>query len=276
MEEIARDLAGGGDAMQELMQFCSSSSAAAARPVAHDASRRRLPSSPVPGRKKPKLQAPTLQPTPEAAASASAKAWHRSSEDNYYRAANDEDYMEHEVEEPEEALADDDDQKTEPPSPPLREGQPGHREICEKIDWDSAMAIEIEKQITFHYGAKFKERGPPGPDDGGPQNWRGQQWREGSKRWGNRGGKKAAEISAWYAEQRRLQASEGGGGSSSSSKGAKSSSKGDGGKHSGSKGGGKAGGKGDMSASERFAAKRETMEYGTAAKRETKREPYRR
>ena len=60
------------------------------------------------------------------------------------------------------------------------------------INWNDPATIEIEKSITFAYGRKFKERGPPGPSEGGPTEWRFQKWRESSGRWGNRVGKNKA------------------------------------------------------------------------------------
>ena len=57
------------------------------------------------------------------------------------------------------------------------------------IDWNDPATIEIEKQITFMYGRKFANRGPPAPAEGGPEQWRQQKWRESGNRWGNRGGK---------------------------------------------------------------------------------------
>ena len=132
--------------------------------------------------------------------------WQKDTETNWYRALNevngDEEgiYEESHVSE----ITENDDDKTEPPSPKTDDAgdEPPHRAAYKHIDWDSDQAREIEKIITFQYGAKFKERGPPGPDQGGPTTWHGQKFRQGSQRWGNRGGKKAAEISAWFAEQR--------------------------------------------------------------------------
>ncbi len=34
----------------------------------------------------------------------------------------------------------------------------------------------------------WQRRGPPGPKDGGPQQWRGQKFRESTGKWANRGG----------------------------------------------------------------------------------------
>ena len=89
------------------------------------------------------------------------------------------------------------------------------------IDWNDPAVIEIEKKITFEYGKKFKERGPPAPDKGGPTTWRGQVFRQQGHRWGNRGGK--------YKEEWKQLFAQGGG------KGGKKGKKGD------SKGGGKQG-----------------------------------
>ena len=69
------------------------------------------------------------------------------------------------------------------------------------IDWNSPSVIEIEKRITFMYGKKFKERGPPAPSEGGPELWRNQKYRESSGRWGNRGGKHKHEWTAYFANK---------------------------------------------------------------------------
>lgn len=52
-----------------------------------------------------------------------------------------------------------------------------------------------ERQAAEAAGLKWQARGPPGPADGGPEEWRGQQWRPGSQRWSNRGG----THSQWYS-----------------------------------------------------------------------------
>jgi hypothetical protein len=66
------------------------------------------------------------------------------------------------------------------------------------IDWNSPEAIRIEQAITFTYGRKFAERGPPAPGDGGPDLWRHQKFREHSGRWGNRGGKHRHEWTTYF------------------------------------------------------------------------------
>ena len=58
---------------------------------------------------------------------------------------------------------------------------------CEVLD------LQCENKVAVDLGLKWRERGPPGPEYDG-QTWRGQQWRESSKRWANRGG----ELHKWY------------------------------------------------------------------------------
>ena len=74
------------------------------------------------------------------------------------------------------------------------------------IDWNSKESIELEKFFAFTYGKKFQERGPPAPSDGGPENWRGQAWREGKVsgvgRWGNRG-QNSPGYARWLEKQNR-------------------------------------------------------------------------
>ena len=55
-----------------------------------------------------------------------------------------------------------------------------------KLDWNQPIVVKLEKALIFKYGCNraFRERGPPGPESGGPQLWRNQEWRKGSNRWG--------------------------------------------------------------------------------------------
>ena len=46
-----------------------------------------------------------------------------------------------------------------------------------------------EADVAHELGVPWSERGPVGPDQGGPSTWRGQRFRHGTQRWGNRGGK---------------------------------------------------------------------------------------
>ena len=59
------------------------------------------------------------------------------------------------------------------------------------LDWNSSLVRGVEKALIFKLDLKmkFKQRGPPGPKDGGPKKWGGQAWRKQGNRWGNRGGK---------------------------------------------------------------------------------------
>jgi hypothetical protein len=69
------------------------------------------------------------------------------------------------------------------------------------IDWNDPEVIRIEKHITFTYGRKFADRGPPPPGQGGPELWRNQHFRAESNRWGNRGGKHRHEWTAKFQAQ---------------------------------------------------------------------------
>ncbi len=64
------------------------------------------------------------------------------------------------------------------------------------------------EQALAEYGKlKWQRRGPVSPAEGGPRNWRGQSWREGSgggtPRWGNRGGRNK-EYYAQLAREGKL------------------------------------------------------------------------
>ena len=60
----------------------------------------------------------------------------------------------------------------------------------DRVDWNSEAVIAIEKLMVFQCGRgkKMRDRGPPGPAEGGPDKWQHQKWRDASQRWGNRGG----------------------------------------------------------------------------------------
>ena len=65
------------------------------------------------------------------------------------------------------------------------------------MDWNSDAAISAEQWFALNYGRKFKERGPPAPEEGGPTRWRHQAYREQAGRWGKRGGARKAFWSAF-------------------------------------------------------------------------------
>ena len=97
-----------------------------------------------------------------------------------------------------------------PPSPSMTPG----------IDWNDPQCIQAEREIFKALQVRMRDRGPPPSSEGGPQTWKGQVWREGSQRWGNRGGKRVAEWTAFFREQRHRGEGDGdggGGGASSSS-----------------------------------------------------------
>ena len=54
---------------------------------------------------------------------------------------------------------------------------------------DEILSLAAEAEVAKELGVPWKLRGPPPPTEGGPSTWRGQQYRHGSGRWGNRGGK---------------------------------------------------------------------------------------
>ena len=48
--------------------------------------------------------------------------------------------------------------------------------------------LRAEEKAAAERGLSWQERGPPGPEDGGPRRWRGQRYRPCSGKWANRGG----------------------------------------------------------------------------------------
>lgn len=68
-----------------------------------------------------------------------------------------------------------------------------------EIDWNDASHVHAEKYFAFMYGKAFHERGPPGPTDGGPTEWRNQKWRDRGERWGNNGGRFKAFWGAFHS-----------------------------------------------------------------------------
>ena len=56
---------------------------------------------------------------------------------------------------------------------------------CKWQEWD----IKEEQTSAASYGIPWDQRGPPGPDQNGPDKWRNQKFRQGSCRWANNGGR---------------------------------------------------------------------------------------
>ena len=50
------------------------------------------------------------------------------------------------------------------------------------------LMLRAERSASERSGLSWQQRGPPGPDEGGPQTWRGQRYRPLSRKWTNRGG----------------------------------------------------------------------------------------
>jgi hypothetical protein len=73
----------------------------------------------------------------------------------------------------------------------------------EKKIYSAAEYIEVlaEAQVALDMGLKWRERGPPPPEDPS-ERWRGQLYRPGSDRWANRGGKAASWYSEYYKNKR--------------------------------------------------------------------------
>ena len=64
-------------------------------------------------------------------------------------------------------------------------------------DWGWAESAE-ETAAAIEHRIRWQDRGPPGPDEE-HQTWRRQQWRKGSQRWGNRGGKRKGWWGEYYS-----------------------------------------------------------------------------
>ena len=97
-------------------------------------------------------------------------------------------------------------------------------------DWNSPAALQQEHEMALEHRVKWQHRGPPGPEEGGPDTWRKQPYRPLSGKWAKRGGRHKAYFSAKYASVAATGAqvakgsdsfSSGVKGSSSSSSGAK-------------------------------------------------------
>ena len=58
--------------------------------------------------------------------------------------------------------------------------------------------MRAESEVARSMGLSWAQRGPVGPDEGGPLTWRGQQFRVNSGVWANRGGKHRAYFAAKY------------------------------------------------------------------------------
>jgi len=64
-------------------------------------------------------------------------------------------------------------------------------------DPNSAAWRLAERSDALAVGRSFRDRGPAGPDEGGPTMWANQKWRSKSGRWGNAGGLRKDQWQAW-------------------------------------------------------------------------------
>ena len=81
---------------------------------------------------------------------------------------------------------------------------PEARRRSNNLSQADVLRLRQEAAAAKACGIPWQERGPVGPEDGGPTHWRGQQWRSGANngqaRWGNRGGK----YREYYATMARM------------------------------------------------------------------------
>jgi len=84
-----------------------------------------------------------------------------------------------------------------PTTPPLPPPVKRKREVTQ----DELLMLAAERDVATSNAIPWQQRGPPGPEEGGPSTWRGQQWREGSGRWANRGGANKNFYTEFYPLQ---------------------------------------------------------------------------
>ena len=60
--------------------------------------------------------------------------------------------------------------------------------------------IAGQSEIADPRDLPWDVRGPPGPEDGGPQTWKGQKYRSGSGRWANAGGRNKDKYELYRAK----------------------------------------------------------------------------
>jgi hypothetical protein len=64
------------------------------------------------------------------------------------------------------------------------------------ITQEELFGLRAEERVARSMATPWQSRGPPGPDEGGPSSWRGQQYRPGTGKWANRGGRQK-EYYTW-------------------------------------------------------------------------------
>ncbi len=85
-----------------------------------------------------------------------------------------------------------------PMSPP-----PGEWNTAESsrgsADEEYISAQRDETEMAKMFGIPWKLRGPPGPEAPDETKFKGQRWRQGTQRWGNRGGSRRQWYGAYYS-----------------------------------------------------------------------------
>ncbi len=89
-----------------------------------------------------------------------------------------------------------------PPSEPPEPAEPKRKSRRLEVPQEELQDLAAERTVSAEMELRWRERGPPGPPQGGPTTWRGQAWREGSQRFGNRGGRLRAWYDAFYRAKR--------------------------------------------------------------------------
>jgi hypothetical protein len=72
---------------------------------------------------------------------------------------------------------------------------------ADALDWTDPVVLATESQVAYDLQVPWQQRGPPGPNDGGPMLWRNQKYREQSGKWSTRGGK---HKDYWNEVHRRM------------------------------------------------------------------------
>ena len=116
-------------------------------------------------------------------------SWYQ--QEDWYQKEEEEDWSEwgwaSEAEEADEADKANEDQPVEP-----------HQQQGPDEYWNSPAALAAEHTMAYRHQVPWQQRGPPGPDRGGPSEWRGQHFRPLSRKWGTRGGTARRHFGAIY------------------------------------------------------------------------------
>jgi len=67
------------------------------------------------------------------------------------------------------------------------------------ISEEDLQELRHEELLARSHHISWQDRGPPGPNQGGPETWRGQRFREGTGKWANRGGQWREYYRGYYS-----------------------------------------------------------------------------